>query len=67
VKNVERESPGFGRGGVGVWFQNAARPRKISIPSYCFVKRLTSFGTKLARNVKKGKEEKRDGEREERG
>jgi hypothetical protein len=34
---------------------------------YCFVKRLTSFGTKLARNVKKGKEEKRDGEREERG
>jgi hypothetical protein len=46
-----------------VWFQNAARPRKISIPSYCCAKRLTSFGTKLARNVKKGKEEKRDGER----
>ncbi len=44
-------------------FQNAARPRKTSIPSYCFAKRLPSFGTKLARNVKKGKEEKRDGER----
>jgi hypothetical protein len=64
MKNVEGERPGFGRGGcVGVWFQNAARPRKISIPSYCFAKRLTSFGTKLARNAKKGKEDKRDGER----